>query len=379
MNYKHSHRRKEHALVRLYRAALGCFPQAYRREYADELLYAIRMAVLAAQAQRRLALLRLAWRELRDLPPSILRAHLDERKVQMKLQFGSHLPGGPIRLWQLLLFFLPFLLPLLAPIPALVAIPNVAQTTGWYLFLSLEMLLLGFLAVAWKSWRVGRFPVWALPGLGTVLFFAGAFLQLFVQGAVWSFVGLPLYGGWPEGLPQKIWMMLLVQFVFLLVMVGAIVSLLRKVPDFRKWVRRDWTLLSFLLYGVAVLPVLGNDEYHGLERYQVASLLILAVGAGLYLVAPKRWQRVLLLVVAVSLSPAVMSLGLYRVFPAQSWVLSGEVSSQARTWEALQPLLYLSPLPIMLLLAALSPRLPWDAGRERTTSPAPNAPLQGSE
>jgi hypothetical protein len=379
MNDKHHDRRQEHALVRLYKAALGCFPPAYRREYADELLYAIRMAVLDAQAQGRLALLRLAWRELRDLPPSILRAHLDERKVQMKLQLGSHLPGGPIRLWQLLLFFLPFLLPLLAPIPALVTMPNVTQTTGWYLFLSLELLLLGLLVVAWKSWRVGRFPVWALPALGTVLFFAGASLQFFVQAAVWSTVGLPLYGGWPDELPLKIGMMLLVQFLFLLVMVGAIASLLRKVPGFRKWVRRDWSMLSFLLYGVAVLPVLGNDEYHGLERYQIASLLILAVGAGLYLLAPKRWQRLLLLVVAASLSPAVMSLGLYQIFPAQSWVISGEVSSQARTWEALQPLLYLSTLPIMLLLAALVPRLPWDAGRERATSPAPNAPLQGSE
>ncbi|MEJ2600052.1 MAG: hypothetical protein P8Z00_17090 [Anaerolineales bacterium] len=375
MNAKNSDRRKEHVIVRLYRAVLRCFPRGYRREYTDELLYAIRMAVFATQAQGRLALLRLAWRELRDLPLAILRAHLDERKVQMKLRFGSRLPGGPIRLWQLLLFFLPFLLPLLAPIPAILDIPNVTTVTGGYLFFNLELLLLGFMAVAWKSWRLSRFPVWALPAMGAVLFFAGAILHLMLQNAVWTYVG----GGWPDELVQKIWMVLLVQLVFLLVMVGAIVSILRKVPGFRKWVRRDWTMLSFLMYGVAVYPLFGNDAYSRLERYEVASLLILLLGAALYLVAPRRWQRVLLLVIAAILSPAIMSLGLYQVFPMQSWALPGEVSSSARVWEALQPLLYLCPLPIMMLLAALAPHLPWDGGREPATSPAPNMPLNGSQ
>jgi hypothetical protein len=151
------------------------------------------------------------------------------------------------------------------------------------------------------------------------------------------------------------------------------------VPSLRRWVQRDWSMLSFLMYGVAIYPVFGNDEYHGLERYQAASLLILLVGAALYLVASKRWLRVLVLVVPASLSPAVMSLGIYQAFPAQSWVISGEVSTVARTWEALQPLLYLSPLPIMLLLAALAPRLPWKDEREAAASPAPNAPMQGSQ
>ena len=55
-----------------------------------------------------------------------------------------------------------------------------------------------------------------------------------------------------------------------------------------------------------------------------------------------------------------MSLGLYQTFPAQSWANPADVSF--RLWEALQPVLYLSPLPILLLLAALAPRLPWSGG-----------------
>ena len=65
------------------------------------------------------------------------------------------------------------------------------------------------------------------------------------------------------------------------------VGLLRIVPGFHTRVRQEWTLLSFLLYGIAILPVLGNDEFHGVEGYETASLLILAVGAGLYLIGPQ--------------------------------------------------------------------------------------------
>jgi len=98
-------------------------------------------------------------------------------------------------------------------------------------------------------------------------------------------------------------------------------------------------------------------------------LLALALGAGLYLAAPRRWQRVLALVGAAVLSPAVMSLGLYQTFPAQPWADPANVSF--RLWEALQPVLYLSPLPILLLLAALAPQLPWSGRREPASSPAP--------
>jgi len=370
MNANRRDRRKEHPIVRLYRAALGCFPEGYRSEYTDELLYAMRMAAADAQEQGRGALLRLAWRELRDLPPAIIRAHLHERSVQMNLQLGAHLPGGPMHGWQMAAVFLPFLLPLLSPLLVL-APASVRVTVGPWILAALGLPILGLLVVIWVSGLVRQFPVWALPALGMALFFVSAFLQLFAQAAVFIAVMHPLYGGWPDGLAQKIMMMLLVQFVFLGFMVG-VASLLSLVPGFRARVQQEWTLLSFLLYGIAIAPVLGNDEFHWVEGYEAASLLILAVGAGLYLAASKRWQRVLALVVPAILSPAVMSLGLYQTFPAQSWANPADVSF--RLWEALQPVLYLSPLPILLLLAALAPRLPWSGGREPASSPEPNAP-----
>jgi hypothetical protein len=374
MNANHSHRRKEHPIVRLYRAALGCFPEGYRCEYTDELLYAVRMAAADAEAQGRVSLLRLAWRELRDLPLAIVRAHLRERRVHMNLQLGAHLPGGPIRSWQLGAVFLPFLLPLLSPLLVL-APASMRVSVGSWILAALGLLILGLLVVIWVSGLVRQFPVWALPTLGMAFFFVSAILQFTAQGAVFVLVMLPLYGGWPSGftLAEDIWMMLLVQLVFLVIMVGVVAVLLRIIPRFHAQVRQEWTLLSFLLYGIAILPVLGNDEFHGVEGYQTLSLLILAVGAGLYLAAPRRWQRVLALVVPAVLSPAVMSLGLYQTFPAQSW--ADPLSVSFRLWEALQPVLYLSPLPIWLLLAALAPRLPWKGWREPASPPAPDVPV----
>jgi hypothetical protein len=378
MNLNRSHRPKEHLIIRLYRAALGCFPQAYRREYTDELLYAMRMTAADAQKQGRVSLLRLSWRELRDLPLAIVRAHLRERRVHMNLQLGAHLPGGPIRSWQLGVVFLPFLLPLLSPLLVL-APASVRVSVGSWIFAALGLLILGFLVVIWVSGLVRQFPVWTLPALGMGFFFVSAILQLTAQAAVFILVMLPLYGGWPSGfsLAEDIWMMLLVQLFFLVIMVGVVALLLRIIPRFHAQVRQEWTLLSFLLYSIAILPVLGNDEFHGVEGYQTLSLLILAVGAGLYLAAPKRWQRALALVVPAILSPAVMSLGLYQTFPAQSW--ADPLNLSFRLWEALQPVLYLSPLPIWLLLAALAPRLPWKGWREPLPSPVPDAPIQESK
>jgi hypothetical protein len=262
MNANRDGRRKESMHVRLYRAALGCFPERYRDEYTDELLYALRMAAVEAEAQGRVALLRLTWRELRDLPLAILRAHLHERRLQMHLRLGAHLPGGPIRSWRLAVVFLPFLLPLLHPLRFLI-FANLTLTMGMVLLAALELLFLALLVVVSFVGLIREFPLWALPAQGLVLFFASAFLQFFALVSVYLTFLLPVYGGWPDGLVEKIWAMFLVQMVYLEFMVAAVAGLLRIVPGFLKQVRQEWTLLSFLLYGIAILPVMGNDEFQG--------------------------------------------------------------------------------------------------------------------
>jgi hypothetical protein len=285
----------------------------------------------------------------------------------MSLQLGKHLPGGPLHGWQVGAVFLPFLLPILYPNG--VFMPPVTPATALPCLLSaIGLPFIILLVVVWWTGLRRGFPLWALPALGMLVFIFSAMLQFGAQIMVLITYSLPVFGhvGWPDGLVQKLWMMILVQMVFLEFMVAEVVVLLRIAPALLRRVRQEWTLLSFILYGLAILPALGNDEFRGIEGYQTAGLLILAAGAGLYLIVPRRWQRVLVLVCPVILSPAVISLGLYQAFPAQAWANPANVSS--RLWEAFQPLLYLSPLPVLLLLAGLAPQLPWGSRPEPEAS-----------
>ena len=236
-----------------------------------------------------------------------------------------------------------------------------------WLIPALGLPLLALLVFVWIAGIVRDFPVWALPGMGIILFFVSIFLHLSAQLLIILAVLRPVYGisGWPAGLSlaENIGLMLLVQLMFLLILAAVVAGLLRIAPGLFGKVREDWTILSFLLYGIGILPILlWSDEYLGVEWYQTISLLVMAVGAGLYLIVSKRWQRALALVLPAAISQIVMSIGLYRLIPAQPWANPADTSFTI--WEAIQPTLFLAPLPIVLLLAALAPRLPWGVDHE---------------
>jgi len=135
--------------------------------------------------------------------------------------------------------------------------------------------------------------------------------------------------------------------------------------------RRDWSLLSLFLYGLAIPYVFLNDPYRGLLPYEVASTLLLAAGAAVFVLAPRRWQRLLALVVALLLAHPVLSLGIYQIFPAQTF--AGPAPS-FRLWETLQPVIELPVLLSLICLPALLSLLPAPAGR----APAEPGLLPGS-
>jgi len=336
----------EHWITRIYRTGLVLFPAGYQEEYGDELLYAIRMAVEQARRRGWISVARLAWRELRDLPGAILQAQLKERRRKgMKIAPGYYLPEGPIERWKLAAVFLPFAVFLLG---VLVFSPVGSGVQG--LTLGAGVLLLGLLVAVWAIGLVQGFPTWALPALGLVVAFVGGVFKYATMVLKYGLGNVMQAVGWPDSIYQRVIVALASQLYFVVLMALLVGGLLLIVPSFRQRVRQDWSLLSLLLYGLALPPILFMDEFHGLELYQLASLLLLTGGAWLFLIAPRRQQRLLALLLPVVLAPVLMSVGMYRVFPAQPW--AGGVAAY-RLWESIQPVLGAPALAALLCLPAL--------------------------
>jgi hypothetical protein len=106
-----------------------------------------------------------------------------------------------------------------------------------------------------------------------------------------------------------------------------------------------------------VIPavIFSGDEYHGRAPYQLSGVIILIAGLVLYVLLPSRWGRVLVLLTATFCAPVIVSLGLYRIFPAQDFA---KPILSFRVWEAIQPVLELPALLVIMCLPVLVRRLP---------------------
>ncbi len=83
----------------------------------------------------------------------------------MRFQPGVHLPGGPVRPWQLAVVFLPFLLPLLYAFLTTAIPPTSPLRIGPWLVMGIFVPLLGLMVVAFIAGLVRQFPLWTLPAL----------------------------------------------------------------------------------------------------------------------------------------------------------------------------------------------------------------------
>jgi hypothetical protein len=112
-------------------------------------------------------------------------------------------------------------------------------------------------------------------------------------------------------------------------------------------------LLPFLLYSTRLLAPFYADAYRGLEPYQILFTLIMAGGAWFYLRASRPASRMALLLVATVVSGLVLALGIYLIYPLQSWVIEARTGFP-RWWEGLYPVLsMLAMLAVLYLTAAL--------------------------
>jgi hypothetical protein len=340
-------------LIYIYSRLLLIYPGRFRTEFANEMSVVFEEAIMEAAHEGISSLLIVSIRELGGLMTGIFREIWSER--DRSLQFGAHLPGGSIRNCQLGALFLPFVVILLVTVGKGTFDPKIQ-----WLLSAFSLLFLGLLVLVWIVGLIHSFPVWTLPAMGIVLFLVVAFLHITTQILIHPVVEAVLERVWGgtghTSLARDLFRAVFSQFIFLIIAMAVVTGLLRLVPEFHRQVVQEWTLLSFLLYGIAVVPVVTNDESAGIGLYQTVSLLVLTAGMVIYLRVSKRWQRVLALVIPAVLSPILISLGLYQTFPMQPWAEPMNLSF--RISEALQPVLYLAPLPILLIMARLAPRLP---------------------
>jgi hypothetical protein len=273
----------------------------------------------------------------------------------MLSKLAFRFPDGPLKGWQLAALFVPLLFPLLEAIRKLGLLSSIHPiwSVGIYFLVVLWVVVFG-------AGLATRFPTWALPSIGMALFLIGIAILGMMQGLV-----MPR-SGWPEPILDRVILMLLRDLLSLPPMLLILALILKTASTFQQRVREDWSLLSLLIYGMAIPTVILYDEYQGRGIYELTALLLLAAGLGLFLVLPNRWSRLLVLILGVLSSAGMMSFGIYQLFPAQYFATP---EPSFRVWESIQPLLILPALVVLLGLTSLFPRLPlswvnWAAFRD---------------
>ncbi len=342
-------------MVSLYAAALGLYPRRVRQEYRHEMLAVFSLKAADAALQGGWALLCFACREARDLPWAILRSHAKERRAKMEADGGTSSAIPPMKAWKVAAVFVPF---------ALALVLTMLDEISGIVLIVLAVLLFALTLAIFISGMATRFPVWALPTMGMLSFiFYFYFFEILAQSSIYLVITRPLFGGWPENLWLKILLLVLFAIVTAVIISMLLLIITAWIPGFRRWVRRDWTQLSFFLYGLAIPPMFMNDAYHYLAIYQGAAMLVLAAGAGVYLKTAGRWRRVLALVAAVLISQALAMVALYQSFPLEKWsAMHGPLD---RIWEAILP--WGDPFPFLLVFPAFIAWIPW---RDEVPRPA---------
>lgn len=334
-------------LCRVYGLLLTFYPRRYKEEYGDELQAVFEMSLDEAATKGRFEVEKLVLRELISLPKAIIYEHLRERrKAKMTGSFSSHFDFAPGSRSEALAALAPFLLfgafpTLLGYFRVMDFVPlwlNVLSVIVFWLF-GLGLIVIGF---------IKRFPRWFMPYIGIPMPIISLLLFNILmekwQGVWWYRLPWLLSDLLQQGL---LWMGLVLLVILLLVAT----RIFPKSRPFYQRLRKDWTLLSFIIYGTMpfVLLIIYN-EYKNVEPFMFLSLIILAAGGWLYLQSYESLKRFLYLYAGMELSMLVAAIGkavlLEGSFPSGSW--QTEFIDTLVTWLWLA-LIMLLPLAINLL------------------------------
>jgi hypothetical protein len=301
-------------LMAAYARLLHLYPRHYRLYYGEEMQLVFRQMIISAGAQGRSSLLRMAWRESRDLPLALWRAHKrDWRRKRMEANSTNSGVGDGSSGWRSILYLAPFVVAMAFIITGW---PRVFYDfVSWLPTVRAFGLLLLILALTVAGLRQGL-PRWALPSVGFVF----------------AIIGMLLFSSWTDLRPAAppytgdIWVKIrhallndLIYYGHVLLLALLLLLLAARLPSLRSFylrVRTDWTLLSFMLYGAPILTVIIGDDFSpGQEPFQLMGFAVLAVGAWAYLRIERPGMRLGTLLLSVLLAMGLMSLMVYVLYP----------------------------------------------------------------
>ncbi len=309
-----------HLTARVYRVLLAFYPSGFRAEFGEEMQDVLADTLAGAKTCSWSHLIILFARELRDLPGSVWREHLRARK---RIPMNQDQAWRPLTTKALIVAMAVFVLPAFLAISALLfqhqSSINVILTT-------LALALMAFILIVLIVGSVTGFPRWSVPFLGIVV---TAIVMLELSWRVWENIYPAVYrilGGKPSTLPTRItyqalrggfsWFAVFVACVFLVLLLAA----WPRTRRLARTIRQDWTLFSFMLYSGTVLALeLVFEEYRYADLWKIACWACLALGARMYLKSDSPRERILALLVGVTLAHWIAAIGKGIILPRQSW------------------------------------------------------------
>lgn len=341
----------------LYRFCLRLFPKNYREEYGDELQDVFRLSLDDARQLGNWETARVLVQEFSSLPRAALLEHLRERRrAKMIETSGSFFDFAPGTRRELLAALAPFLL--FGALPTLLGYFRVSELVPLWLDILFVIVLWSFGLVLLVIGFLQHFPRWFMPYIGVPWPFFSVLLFISpLMSRLWGVWWFSLPGLLSEFLQQGL--LWLGQFVLLMLLLVA-TWLFPKSRPFHQRLRKDWTLLAFIVYGTAPLSlVITFNEYKNEEPFMFLALLFLAAGGRWYLRNHEPGKRFLSLYVGLALSMLTAAVGkavlVESSFPnLTAQVSKGEFMSTLVTWLWLAMFMMIAPALTLLPKKMLS-------------------------
>ena len=306
-------------IIHSYTLLLHLYPRRFRDEFGDEMTAIFNDMLADVKMDSWSNTMILFARELHDLPGSLWREHL---RARVRSQ-NQNLIQQSLTTKELIVAMALFIIPMLPAMLVLLFEYQPASNSARTL-ITIGLLVFIFIVIIWGFLK--DFPYWSIPFLGIVM---TPLVMLGVSWRLWETFYPAVYqmlGGRPSTVLTRIIYQALIQgFFWFTVFVGCalVVLLLMAWPRTRRLaqrIRQDWTVFSFLLYGGVIFDLeLVFEEYRYDELWRIACYASLALGAWLYLKSKTSRERILVLLVGVTLTFWIAAVGKWSIIPQQSW------------------------------------------------------------